>query len=132
MPITAAQASAEPVDSDSDLLSPIEAVLRNQVLDRHALVLDGDYFEILGISPDATREDIEHARASLLATFSSTSESTSTSGFTLSEELVRGLAVQLEDIRTVVEEAARLLANDALRAQYRARRPPPREDSGER
>jgi hypothetical protein len=126
--------------AEAELLSPIEVVLRNQVLAQHALVMEGDYFQILGISPAATRQDIEQAHASLRATFSAPASSSSalppssdvSAGWALSEDLVRALAAQLEDIRTVGDEAARLLGNDALRAQYQAHRPPPRRDSGER
>jgi hypothetical protein len=149
-PLTTSTSKAAPDERDdsslaeAELLSPIEVVLRNQVLAQHALVMEGDYFQILGISPTATRQDIEQAHAAVLAIFSAPASSATSSatsspsssdvsaGWALSEELRRGLATQLEDIRAVVDEAARLLGNAALRAKYQAHRPPPPRDSGER
>lgn len=115
----AVQHLSQSAPAESELFSPIEVVLRNQVLAQHALVLEGDYFQILGVGPDATGAEIAQAHESLTATFSEGA---------LSAELVHALEGPLADIRAVLDESARLLANDELRAAYRARRPRPAVD----
>jgi len=85
---------------------------RAQILARYALVEVGDYYQVLGVARDATPAELERAHARLTRELSP-------------EELGPGLAgelgAELAAIRTVAEEARRILGDPRLRARYSAR-----------
>lgn len=101
--------------SSDELSHRDEAVDRALVLARHALVMDGDYFQVLGVSRDATAEEIQRAHEALVA---------SVNPATLHPAVAADLRAELDDIRTVLDEARGLLHNDRIRQQYRAHLPP--------
>ncbi|HEX2659831.1 MAG TPA: hypothetical protein VHU40_16215 [Polyangia bacterium] len=88
-----------------------EAADRAAVQARYALVEDGDYFQILGVSRETGADEIRRAAESLLSRLASP---------VLHPSVAAELAEPLKEIRVVVGEAVRLLVNDRLRAQYRA------------
>jgi len=92
-----------------------EAIDRALVQARHALVMDGDYFQVLGVSRDATADEIRRARDALVAGLNPS---------TLHPAVAVQLRAQLDEIRAVLYEACDLLENDRLRQQYRAHLPP--------
>jgi len=83
---------------------------RDWVLACHRLVVEGDYFQILGVSREASAAEIRLASERLLAELSPGS---------LSPAAVAELSAELAELRAVVAEAGRLMTNDRLRAQYR-------------
>lgn len=92
-----------------------EAIDRALVQARHALVLDGDYFQVLGVSRDAGADEIRRARDALLA---------GVNPATLHPTVAVDLRAALDEIRAVLDEACDLLQNDRLREQYRTHLPP--------
>lgn len=98
--------SASDRETDRD-----EAIDRALVQARHALVMDGDYFQVLGVSRDATADEIRRARDALVAGLNPA---------TLHPAVAAELRAQLDEIRAVLYEACDLLENDRLRQQYRA------------
>jgi hypothetical protein len=84
--------------------------LRVRLLSQYALVEEGDYFEVLGLRRDATGDDVRRARDRLIRELAP--ESTG--------RIARELGPEIDAIRKVVEEAARVLGNDRLRARYAA------------
>jgi curved DNA-binding protein CbpA len=78
---------------------------------RHALVREGDYFQVLGVPSNAGAAQIARACQQLLAQLSAD---------TVPRSVAEPLAAELAEIRTVVAEAGRLLANESLRRHYRA------------
>jgi hypothetical protein len=84
---------------------------RERVLARHALALEGDYFDVLGVSRRASPEEIQRAY-DLVQRDLSTGR--------LGPELVRSLSRELETVREVTEEALRVLGSDPLRTRYEA------------
>jgi len=92
-----------------------QAVDRALVLARHALVMDGDYFQVLGVSRDATVDEIQRAHEALVA---------SVNAVTLHPVVAADLHAELDEIRAVLDEARGLLQNDRIRQQYRAHLPP--------
>lgn len=84
---------------------------RALVLGRHALVEEGDYFQVLGVSRDATTQEIRRAHEVL---------DTELSSGALHPTVATELANELREIREVLAEAARLMGNEALRRRYRA------------
>jgi hypothetical protein len=87
---------------------------RERVLARHALALDGDYFDVLGVSRRASAEEIQRAYESVQRDLSPAR---------LGPELARSLARELETILEVTEEALRVLGSDPLRSRYEAHLP---------
>jgi len=85
---------------------------RARIIARYALVEVGDYYQVLGVARDATSAELERAHARLARELSP-------------EEIGPGLAgelgVEIAAIRTVVEEARRILGDPRLRARYSAR-----------
>jgi hypothetical protein len=92
---------------------------RERILARHALALDGDYFDVLGVARRASPEEIKRAYELV---------SRELSPARLGPELAASLARELETIREVLEEALRVLGSDPLRARYLAHLP--RESGG--
>jgi hypothetical protein len=91
-----------------------EATDRATVQARYALVEDGDYFQILGVSRETDAGDIRRAGETLLLRLASAS---------LHPFVAAELADQLKEIRIVVGEAVQLLIDDQLRERYRANLP---------
>ena len=92
-----------------------EAVDRALVQARHALVLEGDYFQVLGVSRDASADQIRRAHDALLA---------GVNPATLHPTVAVDLRAELEEIRAVLDEACGLLEDDRVREQYRSHLPP--------
>jgi hypothetical protein len=92
-----------------------EAIDRALVMSRHALVVEGDYFQILGVGRDASAQEIRRAHEVLAAELSPEALHPSVAG---------ELAAELAEIRLVLAEAARLMTNDRLRRLYREALPP--------
>lgn len=97
-----------------------EAIDRSLVKARHALVMDGDYFQVLGVSRDASAQEIFRAHEILVAELVPEG---------LHAAVVADLSTELAEIRAVLAEAARLLADERLRRRYRDHLPP-LQDSG--
>ena len=87
------------------------AIDRARVRARAALVADADYFALLGVRPDATGFEIKRAYEAARRDFAA-------DGFP--GELRRELERELDEIAVVLDEAYRVLRDDALRAAYRA------------
>jgi CheY-like chemotaxis protein len=94
-----------------------EAIDRSSVQTRHALVMDGDYFQILGVSRDASTQEILRAHETMAAQMVPD---------VLHAAVVADLASELAEIRAVLAEAAHLLTDERLRRRYRDHLPPPR------
>ena len=105
------RAGSSPVDRTRD-----EAIDRALVLSRHALVEEGDYFQILGVGRDASVQEIRRAHEVLAAELAPE---------VLHPTVAGELAAQLAEIRLVLAEAVRLMTQDGLRERYRAALPPP-------
>jgi len=84
---------------------------RERVLARHSLALDGDYFDVLGVSRRASPEEIRRAYEVVQRDLSPSR---------LGPELARSLARELETILEVTEEALRVLGSAPLRTRYEA------------
>jgi hypothetical protein len=94
---------------------------RERVRARHALVKEGDYFQILGVGRDADRAEVRRAyerRARELGPDS------------LGPELLAELAQEIETIREAMNEAYRILGDEGLRARYRDAVPGRRDEDG--
>jgi CheY-like chemotaxis protein len=97
-----------------------ESIDRAMVQALYALVIDGDYFQILGVSRDASAQEITRAHELRLAELTPA---------LLHPNVAAQLDPELAEIRVVLSEAARLLVDDRLRGQYRAHlRPAPAAD----
>jgi hypothetical protein len=86
------------------------AIDRALVMSRHALVKEGDYFQVLGVSREASAQEIRRAHEVLASELSPE---------TLHPTVAAELGTELGEIRLVLAEAARLMTNDRLRRQYR-------------
>jgi hypothetical protein len=85
------------------------AIDRERVEARARLVVEADYFALLGVRRGATRFEIRRAYEAARKDFAS-------EGFPL--ELRRELAAELADIAQVLDEAYRVLRDDQLRTDY--------------
>ena len=85
------------------------AIDRERVRARHALVLDADYFALLGVRRDATGFEIKRAYEAARRDFAAE---------TFPPELRKELTAELEEIAQVLDEAYHVLRDDALRASY--------------
>jgi len=120
----ASDGSAELTDESSQktrevpLVLPVsdrdEAIDRALVQARHALVLDGDYFQLLGVPRDAGADQVRRAHDVLRANLTPAA---------LHPAVAAELGAELDEIRLVLEEARMLLENDHLRRQYREHLP---------
>jgi DNA-binding response OmpR family regulator len=88
---------------------------RERILARHALSLEGDYFEVLGVGREASPEEIRRAYDVQCRELAAGA---------LGPELARALVRELEMMRAVLEEALRVLGTATLRARYQASLPP--------
>ncbi len=93
----------------SDLLLD-EQALRELIANRKALVEEADYFEILGVSANATAYDIGRAYLTLKRTFQPA---------TLLTAGVTDLDDEVQLIATVIEEAYDILRDNTRRERYR-------------
>jgi hypothetical protein len=84
---------------------------RARLLARCALVDEGDYFELLELGRDANGLDVRRAHERLARELAPEA---------IDVELAGELGPRLEAVRTVIAEAARVLADDRLRARYAA------------
>ncbi|MEZ4400539.1 MAG: hypothetical protein R3B06_11005 [Kofleriaceae bacterium] len=109
-----ASARRRPGDDDGDAPALVGAsdlaIDRARVMARAALVADADYFALLGVRRDATGFEVKRAYEAARRDFAP-------DGFPA--ELRRELAGALEEIGVVLDEAYRVLRDDALRAAYR-------------
>jgi hypothetical protein len=88
---------------------------RTLVESRHALVVDGDYFQILGVPRDASADQIRKAYEIQMAEL--TPEA-------LHPAVAAEWETELVEMRAVLAEAARFLADEGLRLRYRDHLPP--------
>lgn len=82
---------------------------RKRVLARRALVEDGDYFTILGLSRSATQHEVQRAHQTLMQQYSPER---------LTVRLLH-LKDDLELVRSTINEAHRVLSDDVRRHRYR-------------
>ena len=87
---------------------------RARVLSRYALVQEGDYFEVLGLSREATAHEVRRAHQALSRDLSASS---------LDAQLAVELDGELRAIRSVLDEGARVLGDARLRRRYQAHLP---------
>ena len=85
---------------------------RAALLARYALVEEGDYFEILGVSRDATADDVQRAYDRIARELDPRA---------ISPVLAGELGAKLDAIREVVAEALRVLGDKRLRPRYQNR-----------
>ena len=90
------------------------ADVRARILARHALVEEGDYFEILDLPRGAGDAEIRSAHAALARELAPTS---------LDAVLVAELGAELRAIRAVLDEALRVLGEPRMRARYESHLP---------
>ena len=94
-----------------------ESPFRHTVTDREGrfrfegLVDEGDYFQFLGVGPDAGAAEVKQAHERL---------SRELSDATLGPDVARELARELGEIRAVLAEARQILENDETREAYRS------------
>ena len=90
---------------------PSLAVRREALLARWALVEEGDYFEILGIGPDATAAEVQRAHDRIARELDPGA---------IDPALAAELGSKLDEIREVVGEALRVLGDERLRPRYQS------------
>ena len=98
-------------DRDAD-----RAIDKERVLAKRAQVQDGDYFAILGLGRDAPPHEVARAFERLKREFAPGA---------VRRAAAQELADALVEIGEVLDEAHRVLADDAVRASYRALFRPP-------
>jgi len=87
---------------------------RARILSHFTFVTAGDYFQVLGVTADASAADVESAHATLLRELDVE---------TLGEAVAGELRAQIAAIREVADEALRILKDERLRQRYRAHLP---------
>lgn len=97
-------------DRDTD-----RVIDKERVLAKRAQVQDGDYFAVLGLGRDASAHEVARAFERLKREFAPDR---------FADPLRAELADALGEIGEVLDEAHRVLADDAVRASYRAHLPP--------
>jgi hypothetical protein len=85
------------------------AIDRQRVLAKHALVVEADYFTLLGVRRDATSFEIRRAYEAARRDYASV-------GFP--PELQNELARQLSEINLIIEEAYQILRDERVRRSY--------------
>jgi DNA-binding response OmpR family regulator len=103
------RAHDRPRDRDAD-----RAIDKERVLAKRAQVQDGDYFAVLGLSRDASAHEVARAFERLKREFSPDR---------FADPLRQELSDALGEIGEVLDEAHRVLADDAVRTSYRAHLP---------
>ncbi|HEX6839075.1 MAG TPA: hypothetical protein VF334_20995, partial [Polyangia bacterium] len=96
-------------DQDAD-----RAIDKERVMAKRAQVQDGDYFAILGLGRDASAREVARAFERLKREFAPER---------FADPLRDELSDALAEIGEVLDEAHRVLADDEVRASYRARLP---------
>jgi ActR/RegA family two-component response regulator len=104
--VRAPAASSTPVGGAADM-----QIDRERVLGKHAQVIEGDYFAVLGVRRDASAFEIRRAFEAMRRDYA---------GDALPIDLARELGLELREIGHVLEEAHRILRSDRTRAQYLA------------
>jgi hypothetical protein len=97
------------IPTDDRRQRPSLADRRESLLARYALVEDGDYFQVLGLSPDATTDEIRRAHDRIAREIAPEE---------VDPVLVSELGAKLDAIREVVGEALRVLCDAQLRPRY--------------
>ncbi|HUS69107.1 MAG TPA: DUF4388 domain-containing protein [Kofleriaceae bacterium] len=87
------------------------AIDRQRVLAKHALVVEADYFTLLGVRRDATSFEIRRAYEAARRDYAAACFPT---------ELQRELAGELTDIGVLIEEAYQILRDERVRRSYQA------------
>jgi len=87
---------------------------RARVLARHALVEEADYFQVLGVPRTASAHEVRRAHQALMRELAPAA---------LDPVLAVELAPELRAIRTVLDEAVRVLGQPRLRERYQTRLP---------
>ncbi|HVI01864.1 MAG TPA: DUF4388 domain-containing protein, partial [Enhygromyxa sp.] len=82
-----------------------------RILERLRLAREADYFELLGVGRDASRSEIRQAYVELSATFAEAA---------IEDASRRRHARELRELRSALEEARDILADDAMRSAYLA------------
>jgi hypothetical protein len=93
-----------------------EAVERERIASKRAQVVDADYFAVLGVGRDANEHELRRAHERLRADFDPAR---------FSPDAAAQHHEALEEIRAVLDEAARVLLLPAVRARYAAHLPAP-------
>ena len=94
---------------------PDSAFTRNREIDREritsrwALVQEGDYYQVLGMSPSASVADVRVAYERIMRELSDS---------TVGPELAAEMALALSEIRSAVNEALTVLTTEPLRSSY--------------
>jgi hypothetical protein len=92
------------------------AAVRARILARHALVEEGDYFEMLDLPRGAGPDEVRQAHTTLSRELAPTS---------LDALIVAELGAELRAIRAVLDEALRVLGEPRMRERYESHLPPP-------
>ena len=87
-----------------------QKVDRERILSRHAIIQDADYFQVLGIAREASAAEVARAYRRL---------SEEISPQRISAEVAVALAQELQVVRDVLDQAARVLTDETLRRRYR-------------
>src|SRR5262249_59931940 len=91
------------------------AIDKERVLAKRTQVQDGDYFVVLGLARDASAHEVARAFERLKREFAPER---------FADPMRQELADALVEIGEVLDEAHRVLVDDAVRASYRAHLPP--------
>ncbi|MCU1278520.1 MAG: response regulator receiver protein [bacterium] len=103
---TRQRVNERPRDRDAD-----RAIDKDRVMAKRAQVQDGDYFAILGLGRDASAHEVARAFERLKREFAPER---------FADPLRQELSDALSEIGEVLDEAHRVLADDDVRASYRA------------
>jgi hypothetical protein len=114
--ITAPEGAREFDDMPTDdrRQRPSVADRRASLLARYALVEEGDYFEVLGLSRDATADEVQSAHDRIARELAPEAIDPAVAG---------ELGAKLDAIREVVGEALRVLVDEHLRPRYQQNLP---------
>ena len=100
------------IPTDDRRQRPSVADRRTALLARYALVEEGDYFEVLGLSRDATDDEVQRAHDRIARELAPEA---------IDPALAGELGAKLDAIREVVGEALRVLGDKRLRPRYQNR-----------
>ena len=85
------------------------ALDKERLLDRLQLCREADYFAVLGLQHQARRADVRRAYKELSQTFADD---------VIDPSILSEFGAELEEVRTALEEAQEILADDELRGAY--------------
>jgi CheY-like chemotaxis protein len=100
------------IPTDDRRQRPSVADRRTSLLARYSLVEEGDYFEVLGLSRDASTDDVQRAHDRIARELAPEA---------IDPALAGELGAKLDAIREVVSEALRVLGDKRLRPRYQNR-----------